>query len=319
MTQARGAGEPQLAEEAALFGALLPSSHSSPRTVFVLGSPRTGSTVLYQALCAWLGCPFISNLTNDHYADRPIVGIALLKAVDREIRFNSRYGKTEGPFQPSEGSAVIGRWFGGGHPSEIVSASILDGMERHFVETLCATEALFGRPLVIKNPWNCFRVESLARLLPDARFVWIRRDIASSAKSDLHARYATKGTAYCWNSATPANVEELRTRPPVEQVVENQIEFARAIADGLSVYAPGRHIDVWYEDFCASPRAALDKLGGFLGLFPITGVPCPELAAPTKRWDLSTEELEAIDLFVEQQRGREHCQRWDSLHPAIRG
>jgi hypothetical protein len=136
------------------------------------------------------------------------------------------------------------------------------------LHTLAAIEGLYGMPLVTKNVWNCFRVRYLAGALRRARFLWIRRDIADAAISDLEARYLTKGTSNSWNSATPANYEALMARPPTEQVVENQYEFNRAIGDSLSACAVGRFAEIWYEDFLADPADALTRAGALLGFEP---------------------------------------------------
>lgn len=230
--------------------------------VFILGSPRTGSTLFYQLVAAGFELPYIANLTNDHFHAHPIVGLAVQAAfpVHEHITPLSRYGKTAGFLLPSEGSSVLRHWFGGGHPSELVSASIIPGREEHFIATMEAAQGLFEKPLVIKNAWNCFRIRYLARALPGACFIWIRRDLAAAAKSDLAARYAIHGTAECWNSATPRNVDDLRSRPYWEQVVENQAEFARAIWEAAAEVGSGRFSEVWYEELCMDPGEVLRGL-----------------------------------------------------------
>ena len=298
--------------EAALLRSLVSARDgASPGTVFVLGAPRTGSTLLYQALCKHFGLPYIANLTNEAFAKTPIVGLAVQKAMPVEIRFDSLYGKTEGTFQPSEGSAVMTRWFGGGHPSALVSAQILEGMEPHFLRTVAAAEALFGAPLVIKNAWNCFRVPYLTKALPSARFIWIRRDAADAAKSDLAARYHTKGSAHEWNSATPGNLEELRGMAPTAQVVENQHEFNIAIAGGLRRHAEGRWREVWYEDFCGDPDKVLAELGAFMERRSVQLASDVEIGR-TGGADLQAADSKAIDYYL-----AEHPERFSAdRHPA---
>lgn len=242
----------------------LSSQISEPAPVFIVGSPRTGSTPLYQAVASAFSLPYISNFVNDQFAQFPIVGFALQRGVQTEIEWKNEFGKTKGEFQLSEGSAVMSRWFGGGHPSQLVSNSILDGQEEHFFKTLEAVEFLYGKPILIKNAWNCFRIKYLASRLPKAKFIWIRRDISAAAKSDLLARHITKNNPNEWNSATPANVDLLKRLPPAHQVVENQFEFNKAIEGDLHEYAVGRWLEVWYEDFIAHPEDVMRKLGDFL-------------------------------------------------------
>jgi len=249
--------------------ALFQSCHDgieAPTTIFILGAPRTGSTYLYQLVIRLFGLPFISNLTNAYFPTTPIVGLALQHGIDVDITYKSRYGKTDGPFQPSEGSGPMIHWFGGGHPSQAVSRTFLDGRSAHFLNSLTVCEVLYGgRPLVIKNAWNCFRVDCIAAALPKARFVWIRRDIREAAGSDLEARLKTKGSLSAWNSATPANVEALVARPPHEQVVENQYEFSRAIQRSFETLSTDRWTELWYEDLLRDPRVVIDTVGAWLG------------------------------------------------------
>lgn len=290
--------------ERALFDLLLDADTApSPAPVFILGAPRTGSTLLYQALCSRFALPYIANLTNDRFAEAPIVGLAIQKAVPVRIRYDSRYGKTDGPFQPSEGSAVMTRWFGGGHPSAIVSSRIIKGEESHFVATLSAVETIYGLPLVIKNPWNCFRIPYLAQTLLSARIIWVCRNIADSARSDLAARYVTKGKADAWNSATPANVEQIRLLRPTAQVLENQYEFNLAISDSLNKHANGRWSRVWYEEFCSDPDSVLAAVGKFLDIQAVEGAKSVEIAA-ARRLGLSEEDEAEIESYVHKNAAR---------------
>jgi hypothetical protein len=194
-------------------------------------------------------------------------------------------------------------WFGGGHPSQIVSTTILPGRETHFVRTLAAVEALFGRPLVIKNAWNCFRVAYLANALRRARFLWIRRDIADAAVSELEARYITKGASHVWTSATPANYAALMTRPPAEQVVENQYEYSRAVGDALDAHARGRFAEVWYEDFLANSADSLILAGRVLGFEPVAPLE-PKLQTPAPGRELEDGDAQAVSAYVRAQHHR---------------
>lgn len=277
--------------------------------IFILGAPRTGSTVLYQAMAHAFALPYIANFTNDHFAETPIVGLAIQKSVPVIVGLESAYGKAAGNFQTSEGSAVLMHWFGGGHPSALVSARILDGREPHMLSTFHAAERLFGQPLLIKNPWNCFRVADLSRALPGARFVWLRRDIVAAARSDLAARWATKGTDTEWNSATPENYEKLRQLLPAEQVVENQFEFNRAIATALDSVGAARFVEVWYEDFLHAPADVLASISARLGL-PSRAAPLPPGIFPPAQQGLGTAEPDKIEHYVAAQGARLSVHRY---------
>lgn len=276
----------------------------APASVFIVGAPRTGSTLLYQAIATAFDLPYISNFTDKYFPEIPIIGLAIQKSIRVDISWTSEFGKTSGGFQPSEGSGVLSGWFGGGHPSQDVSTRILEGKEKNFLGTLAAVETLYDdRPLLIKNPWNCFRIPYLAEVLPNARFIWIRRDIAAAAASDLEARYLTKGSAFAWNSATPSNVEELRLLSPPAQVVENQYEFNQAIEHDLQTYAEGRSLHVWYEDFLRFPERVLVSISQNAGLDFVSNRKEGKLSRP-RAHRISEEERAAIGEYIDSNRGR---------------
>jgi hypothetical protein len=189
-------------------------------------------------------------------------------------------------------------WFGGGHPSQIVSSRIIDEREDHFISTLAACQVLYdGAPLVIKNSWNCFRTAYLATRLSAARFIWIKRDIRDAATSDLEARYLTKNDPNVWNSATPSNVAALLKLPPAHQVVENQYEFNQAISEALINNAPGRWMDVWFEDLVRNPDRELERVARFLNLQFVDEIPPPR-ELPRRKRVVPSDEALAISEYI---------------------
>ena len=277
--------------------------------VFIVGAPRTGSTIFYQALVSAYDLPYFSNLTDKYFAERPIIGLSLQGGIPLPslISGRSRFGKTEGSRQPSEASRVMTAWFGGGHPSEVRSAGASPGNEEHLCRTIDAAHRLFGRPLVIKNAWNCFRLRFLRATFPEAAFIWIRRGMVASAQSDLDARYVVSGNPLVWNSATPRNWEELRVRPCWEQVAENQFEFSRAIGEGLDGLQPTRRADVWYEDLCEEPEVVLHSLGEQLSvLFHVEFQPAriPPIESAPIGGGLEAREIRAVEHYIADNEAR---------------
>ena len=292
--------------------------------LFILGAPRTGSTVFFQALVEAFCLSYFSNLTNSYLFQVPLLGLAIQAGIGKlpEIDFTSHYGKTTGLLQPSEGSLILRAWFGGGHPSQLVSTNVLPGLSSHLRGTLRAATALLGRPLAIKNAWNCFRVPEFANLLPEALFIWIRRDITAAAKSDLHARYATKGSPTEWNSATPHNVDALRARPYWEQVVENQYEFNAAIERDLNLHAKGRFRDFWYEDFCSDTPAVLKEISTTwptLGPAKDLGRRVTDIKPPAERWSLPENDSRNVETYARAHEERFRTMRYRDRRDATHG
>ena len=273
--------------------------NSNSKIVFILASPRTGSTPLYEAIVKSTSFPYISNLTNTFYPDHPIIGMAIQHGIKATLNLKSKFGKTDHIFCVSEGSGPFTNWFGGGHPSQIVSKSVIKNKEDHLRKTVNSIYNLYGKPLVVKNAWNCFRVCDIARVFPEAKFLWLKRDIGDAAKSDLEARYVTKDDPNKWNSATPWNFEELLKKSHVQQVVENQYEFNIAIKNQLELLSNDSWNEIFYEDFIKNPTQIMANICAFLE--------CPEKSSNTLVDLIKTEDVnlpsgdaDDIDLYIHE-------------------
>ena len=230
--------------------------------IFILGSPRTGSTFLYQQLISIFNLTFINNLTNYHFYKQPILGFAISQFFEgkNNIKMTSFFGKIEGALQPSEGSNLLKNWCGGGHPSEIKSRKIKNKKISHMQRSINSIESLTQKKLIIKNAWNCFRIRSLSENIPGARFIWIRRDIIQSAFSEFLARKILGGNDGGWSSATPRNYLELKKFQLWKQTLENQYEYTRAIKSGFKTIKDENKIELWYEDYCSNPTKLTDLI-----------------------------------------------------------
>ena len=236
-----------------------------PPAIFILGSPRTGSTLLYQIICKYFNVFWFSNFINSYFSKNPIWG-AVLEAplkTKQKININSLYGKTKGLFSPSEASKIFSNWFGGEQPSQVYSKYILSGKEDHIKNTFACIYELFEKPILTKNAWNCFRIDSLIQQFNNILFIWIRRDIYSSAISDLESRYKKGDPSLIWNSATIANYKIIKKMPYWEQVVEQQFEYNKIIRQDLNLFTSDKFIEIWYEDICAFTQNELKRIEKF--------------------------------------------------------
>jgi hypothetical protein len=131
------------------------------------------------------------------------------------------------------------------------------------VNTLKAIYSFSGKPILIKNAWNCFRIRSLIKIFPNCHFIWIRRDIEKSAISDLIARRIRGSPNKVWSSATTANFKEILKKPYWEQVVEQQYEYNRTISQDLKLYGKGQFHQLWYESICLNTKLELIKINKY--------------------------------------------------------
>lgn len=253
--------------ESRLFDGLPADPGGVAPAVFLVGGPRAGDAIVYRALASAFRLPFLSNFVNELTPLHPAVGLAIQQGqpVVGQIGLRQPSSVLPQPFAPSDAPAVMTGWFGDGHPSQVVASEFRPGRAMHMARTVAAAAAMSGgRPLLVKNGWNSFRVKAIAGAVPRAWFIWVRRDIARAARAELAAR--RRAGPSDWQPATPANLAELERLPPARKSVENQYEFNRAISLDLSLHAPGRSTAIWFEDFIADPAGAIHWLERTVGL-----------------------------------------------------
>ena len=243
----------------------IPSSDT--KLLFILGSPRVGSTLLYQVVINHFDVfyptnSFVELFESDHFL---LSELPMEFGCTKFVDYKSFYGKTSGEDQPSEASGLFRYFLGGEHPSESKSKEPLPGLEKKFVQFMNQLFIANKKPFVFKNAWNCFRIEFLSQIFPKACFLWIRRDVAASAYSDLQSR-RQRGSTEIWNSATTENYKAIQKLPYWEQVVEQQYSYAQSISKDLSQLPYSRYFEVWYEDLCGKTNKTIDELKSFLEL-----------------------------------------------------
>lgn len=268
-----------------------------------MAAPRTGSTVLYQTLIRYTSAPYISNLTNNYLSKFPLGGLLIQRTVPCEVKLTSEFGKTRGLLQPSEGSSLMTRWFGASNPSQ-VEVNVPENVLRRMTRFFRTSERLFrGRPLIVKNAWNAYRLGWLANAIPGARFIWLRRDVRKASQSDLAARYLTKGDPHAWNSVPPSNHRELQLLQPTAQVVENQFQINNAISESLQAIDRDRWMQIDFANFMGSPYQTFETVARQFNL-EISQSPLDLGFLSPNATYLTLDEIAEIETYCELHRAR---------------
>lgn len=231
--------------------------------VFILGAPRSGTTLLYQLLVEAFDVGYLANV----HAEQPTD----VARVEREQRpragrsgsdFESTHGATRQPWGPSEAGGFWYRFFDRAQ-HQVDHAAPED---RTVVQLRAAVRAFAdacGAPVVFKNTINSLRVPALAAALPEARFVLIERDLADNARSLLVGR-ARRGKLADWWGARPNGAEQVEHLDPATQVVWQAREVHDVAARALAQLAPERSLHVTYDELCAAPGDLVDRIATWL-------------------------------------------------------
>ena len=153
--------------------------------------------------------------------------------------------------------------------------------------------------IIDKTPPNCFRVEYLAKLYPDAKFIYITRDGLDNTSSLMNAwrskqkfqfRYrkyleeylkplegvqGSRSVKYfdidgyqsdVWKFAMPPGWEAYRDKPLAEVCAFQWLKTHEYALNSLSKLPSERVIRFKFEDLMAEPHHSIEKLCSFLDI-----------------------------------------------------
>lgn len=279
--------------------------------IFIVGAPRSGSTLMMQWLAQTCRFAYPTNLLSRFYRS-PYIGALIQRLltdpefdfnheffdVSSEMSFYSDLGKTRGALAPNEFWYFWRRFFPYGEIQYLDEESLAKVDAVRFVAELAAVESVFDKPLAMKGLIINWNIPYVSNLLDQILFIYITRHPLYNAQSLLEARVKYYGNRRGWYSFKPQEYEKLKKLDPFDQVA-GQVYFTnKSIDQGLSEIGRARWLHLSYENLCESPHkvfaqilAKLENLGMEIGNWEYEG---PEDFQPSNRVRLPEEECQAI-------------------------
>lgn len=269
----------------------------SIQPIFIIGAPRTGSTILYQALTNAYKLAYIDNdacvwhrnlrfgmwLSLKRYGDSP------------HHNFKADHGGTQefGGHAPSECGDFWYRWLPKDRhfvDHQDVTEQMVDGIRTEVL----GVSALLNKPMLFKNLNAGQRLRLIRQVFPDAKIVFIRRDPRFVVRSILNARRKASVPDGDWWSIMPANVDELRGLPEPEMCAAQVYFLERQIEKDLALF-PAEHVkEIHFRELNAS---LIRHLAEWFGVEPRPGGALPEFKQDSTD-NLGSDELKGLDLVV---------------------
>jgi hypothetical protein len=251
--------------------------------VFLIGAPRSGTSLLYKSLALHQGFSYISN-----YNERlPRWGsVALLNRVPahlpqarRKVWFGGEGGNAyvyngRRPLvhkllpMPTEGESLFAR---SGlpeapPPDDLPSAAAIRSLRSTF-ERLRSFGG--GQRLLCKRIANNLRLPLLVEAFPDATFVLLTRDGRAVASSLRKVNWWPGFWVFWYGSTT--DQWEAAGGDPWELAARHWVEEVEAIANGLTAVPPDQLISLSYEEFVSEPVERLADIAARCGLATSAG------------------------------------------------
>ncbi len=288
---------------------IAPQRRRLERPVFVVSSPRSGSSLLFETLAL---SPDLWTIGGESH--RVIEEIPGLAPADRAWSSNRLEASDADP-------ATANR------------------LEQAFLEALRdrdgqPPQVAHGLRMLEKTPKNALRIPFLAATFPDAYFIYLYRDPRETISSMLDAwrsgRFVTYPQLPDWTEALRWSLllvpdwQALRGRPLAEIVARQwQATTTQLLAD-LSALPADRWCVASYDQLVADPQREMERLCQFIGVRwdrPLEG-PLPlsrhTLTSPApEKWRHNAAELEAVLPLVAEvaQQARELFGRPPAVRP----
>jgi Sulfotransferase family len=233
--------------------------------VFIIGAPRTGSTILYQAITNIFDVLYIDNLACN-FRKNLFFGFCLSKKITKHQAhnsFNSTHGNTEnyGFRAPSECGGFWYRWLPKDHHF-IDYDEINEKMVKEIRDEITAVSNYFDRPIVFKNLNAGQRLRLLSQCFPDAKYIFIKRNPLLTAQSIYRSRTKLNIPDHTVWGILPKNFKDLEKLEITELITQQIFHLEKQIYDDLELLEKANVYEINYEEL--DNLEIIDKIKEFI-------------------------------------------------------
>jgi hypothetical protein len=267
--------------------------------IFIIGAPRTGSTILYQALTNQLDVLYIDNLACKFHKNL-LFGFKVSNFLFKQRAhnsFKSNHGVTKGLHSPSECGNFWYKWL----PKNrhfIDYEDLTDEMIKEIRDELSSIINTFDKPLLFKNLNAGQRLRLLVKVFPEARFIFSRRNPLYTSQSILQAKRKLGISDNSFWSVMPKNHETLKKLDWPEQITGQVYFLEKQIENDLQLFEKKQIQTIYYENIGDDSISEIAKNWGIKKRksYEPTSINCTEIITLNKNDEkLLVQQINKID------------------------
>lgn len=225
--------------------------------IFIVGAPRSGSTLLYQMIVSHYKVDFISNFVSLLYSSPALsnlVGKKLFK--ESGEKFSSNYGFVSGILSPSEGKKMIDRFFLSGE---------IDTTKKTLGKMLSDKDYKF----IFKNLKLSLKIKSIGKSFNNPFFIYIKRKPEFNLQSILQSKkelYGEDSRNHWFSYEVPEKEEIMQEKDDIKQIALQLKAIDRHISSQLKSISQNNFLVVEYGDLVTNPKKILKEIQNKTGL-----------------------------------------------------
>jgi hypothetical protein len=241
---------------------------------FIIGSPRSGTTILLQWLAS-LGCfSYPTNFLN-RFAYAPYIGALIQKILfdpdfdysnefsdinKTAINFDSNLGKSKGALATNEFQHFFRNYMNNFDPQYLDNKQIKEVDFNGIRKGLSSIESVFDKPFIVKLWMLQFNLINFYKHIPNSLFIYIKREPIYNMQSLFLARKKYYLDTEIWWSVKPKEYKKLKEMDVYHQIAGQVYYTNKSIENELQYITPEKHITINYEDFCVAPEKYFNNI-----------------------------------------------------------
>lgn len=224
------------------------------KPLFVVGPPRSGTTLLSQLVIWRFRVCYWSNLSTCFYSF-PKLGSLICRSVSppRQEDFQSDFGTTKGLSGPCEASLFWDQWFP--RTNEVLQFS--EGEAKRFEREIAIISNVHKMPFTSKSVYAANRIHLFERICSKYLLLIPMRDPLFIAQSILLSRRKFKKDRF---SVMPRDFDLPAGLSDMEDSVYQAVGLCLNIADALESLPSERYLLIPYDRLCSNTPEWMDKI-----------------------------------------------------------